>query len=108
MFGINATFTLDGPTGGGQVFGTQSAAAVLAFPTTVKWYLFPEGTWLFLDGGTLDLGLVRDSVLNATNDYQLFGESFENVAKVGVESLEFTSTVCPNGAVAAPGTALTC
>ena len=43
---------------------------------------WPEGTFL-LDGGTLELGIIRDSVLNSTNDFLLFGETFENTAKLG-------------------------
>jgi hypothetical protein len=64
--------------------------------------MFPEGSFLYLDGGTLELGLVRDSVLNKTNDFQIFGESFEDVAFVGVESLSVVSTLCDSGTVAAP------
>lgn len=60
--------------------------------------LYPEGSWLFLDGGTLDLGFVRDSTLNSTNDYQVFAETFEAVALVGVESLALTMDLCPSGA----------
>lgn len=108
MFDIEASFFLDGETGSGQVFGAQSGGALLAFPTSLIWYLFPEGTWVHLDSGTLELGIVRDSSLNATNDYEVFGETWENVAKIGSVSYKITSTVCPNGAVAAPGTALTC
>lgn len=106
--GVAASWYLDGPTGGGQIFGAQSAGALLEFPDTVVWYLFPEGTWLFLDGGELDLGIVRDSVLNSTNDFQIFMETFEGIAKVGVESLVITSTVCPSGAYPAGVTAITC
>lgn len=40
------------------------------------------GTFLYVDAGQLDLGIVRDSHLNAANDFQLFGETFENVAKI--------------------------
>ena len=68
----------------------------------MQWALFPEGSFLFLDGGVLELGIVRDSVLNAENQFQIFGESFENVAFVGIESLWITTTVCPSGTVAAP------
>lgn len=106
--GVSASFYLDGPTGGAQIWGAQTAGALLEFPTTVIWYLFPEGTWLFLDGGELDLGLVRDSVLNSQNDFQIFMETFEGAAMVGIESLEVTSTVCPNGAYPAGSTAFTC
>lgn len=106
--GVQASFYLDGPTGAGQIFGAQNAGALLEFPDTVVWYLFPEGTFLFLDGGELDLGIVRDSVLNSTNDFQIFMETFEGIAKVGIESLEITSTVCPSGAYAPAGTLITC
>lgn len=100
--GIEPTFYIDGATGDGQVFGTQGAGAYLNYPTTVKWGIAPEGTWFRLNGGELDLGIVRDSVLNATNDFQMFGEVFENYAKIGIESLWVTSTVCANGVVSAP------
>ena len=102
-YNVEASFYLDGPSNGtGQVFGSQSAGALDAFPTEVQWALFPEGSFLFLDGGVLELGIVRDSVLNAENQFQIFGESFENVAFVGIESLWITTTVCPSGTVAAP------
>jgi hypothetical protein len=71
------------------------------FTDTFVWYLFAEGTFLFLDGGTLDLGIIRDSTLVGTNDYKMFVETFEGVAKVGVESLKVTSTISVNGAAAA-------
>ncbi len=106
-FNIEPTFYIDGANGRGQVFGTQSAGALLGFPSTVVWYLFPEGSFLYLDGGQLELGIVRDSVLNKTNDFQIFGETFESVAFVGVESLAVASTVCDSGTVSLP-TAVTC
>jgi hypothetical protein len=101
-FDIEPSFFLDGNTGAGQVFDAQTAAGLLEFPSTTRWFLFPEGSFLYLDGGTLELGLVRDSVLNATNDFQIFGETFEGLAYVGVESLAVTSTICDTGEVAAP------
>lgn len=96
--GITVTWFLDGEEG--QIFGAQNAGGLLAFPSTVVWYLFPEGTFLFLDGGDLDLGLVRDSTLNGTNDYKVFLETFEGVAKVGVESLRVQSALKIAGASA--------
>ena len=83
------------------VFGAQSASALLEFPDSFVWYLFAEGTFLFLDGGTLDLGIIRDSSLVGTNDYKMFTETFENVAKVGIEALKITSTISINGVAAA-------
>jgi len=84
-----------------SVFGAQGAAALLEFPDSFKWFLFAEGTFLFLDGGTLDLGIIRDSSLVGTNDYKMFIETFEGVAKVGIESLAITSTISINGVAAA-------
>jgi hypothetical protein len=84
-----------------NVFGAQGAAALLEFPDSFVWYLFAEGTFLFLDGGTLDLGIIRDSSLVGTNDYKMFVETFEGVAKVGIEALKITSTISINGVAAA-------
>ena len=92
---INVSWHLDGEAG--QIFGAQADGALLSFPSDVIWYLFSEGTFLFLDGGTLDLGIVRDSTLNGTNDYKIFLETFEGVAKVGVESLRVTSALAIKG-----------
>lgn len=94
--GVNLTVTLDG-----DVYGTQSAGVLLGFPNTFNWYIFAEGTFLMLDGGTLDLGIIRDSSLVGTNDYKMFLESFETAAFVGIESLKITSTINVNGAAAA-------
>jgi chemotaxis protein histidine kinase CheA len=85
------------------VFASQgsSAAKLLEFPDQFTWYLFAEGTFLFLDGGTLDLGIIRDSTLVGTNDYKMFVETFEGVAKVGIESLAITTSISVNGVAAA-------
>lgn len=108
-YNILMTWTLDSSSDGGQIFPAQSANADLnEFPTSVETAIFPPGTWLFLDAGTLDLGIVRDSTLNQINAYQLFAETFEHAAKVGVVSYWLTSTLCPSGQVAAPGNAATC
>lgn len=96
---INVTFFHDG-VGTGQIFGAQSTGALNGYAATLVWYMFHEGAWLFLDGGTLDLGLMRDSALVAKNKFQLFMETFEGTAFVGVESLKITTNLCVNGASA--------
>jgi hypothetical protein len=98
--GIIATFALD-TAAGASPFGAQGSGAMVEFPDTFVWYIFAEGSFLFLDGGTLDLGVIRDSTLVGTNDYKMFVETFENVALVGVESLQVTSTINVNGVAAA-------
>jgi hypothetical protein len=94
--GVVVSYSLDQ-----NVYGAQGATALLEFSDSFTWYLFAEGTFLFLDGGTLDLGIIRDSSLVGTNDYKMFVETFEGVAKVGVEGLAITSTIQVNGAAAA-------
>lgn len=97
---LNVTFALDSAvpaTNGGGFFSAISGAALPTFPTTVEWAVFPEGSWLFLDGGQLDLGVVRDSTLVRTNDYMQFSETFEAAAKIGGESLWITSTIDVSG-----------
>ena len=90
---------LDSPTSGvPQVFGPQNATGLVDFPSAVQWQISAPGSFLLLDNGRLDLGVVRDSTLNSTNDYQTFAETFEGLAYVGLESNWVTSTVCPNGA----------
>ena len=85
--GIAISFHMD------DTFAAQTAGAELNdWGGAVKFWLFAEGSLLFLDGGTLDLGIVRDSDLVSTNDYRTFVETFEGVAKVGLEVLEVTST----------------
>ena len=85
-----------------NVFGSQSASAALnEFADSFTWYLFAEGSFLFLDGGTLDLGIIRDSTLVGTNDYKMFVETFEGIAFIGVEALVITSTISINGVAAA-------
>ena len=98
--GIIVTYALDSAAGA-SYFSAQSSGAMNEFPDTFIWYLFAEGSFLFLDGGTLDLGVIRDSTLVGTNDYKMFVETFENVALVGVESLQVTSTINVNGVAAA-------
>ncbi len=77
-----------------QVIDAQAAGALEDFPSTATTLLFPEGTYIFLDGGTLDLGIeITDSVLNSTNDRQAFAESFEQATFRGCEALEYVVPV---------------
>lgn len=59
-------------------------------PTTAGVYVHPEDAFVFLDGGTLDLGTdIHDSNLNATNDRQAFAESFEKTCFRGCSAYVF-------------------
>lgn len=74
---------------------------VPGFPDAVSTLLFREGDWLHLDGGTLDLGTVRDSTLNGLNRFQTFAESWEGTAFRGIESFQLVLRLNPTGASAA-------
>lgn len=93
--GINPTWLLEGETG--QDYGPQGTGGIQGFKATAVQYLFPEGTWLWLDAAGFDFGIVRDSVLNETNDYRIFSETFEAVHFHGVESWRIASTICADG-----------
>lgn len=83
----------------GQEFGAQTDnAALLRWTGSVQALMYPPGHFIFLDGGTLDLGTeIRDATLNATNDVEAFVETFEQVAAVGPQALHITMDVCPSG-----------
>jgi hypothetical protein len=107
--GVNITYHLDGlaadntvtPNIPAQVYANVTAnSAIPGFIDRIDAVLFVEGEWLYLDGGILDLGLVRDSTLNAKNRYRTFMETFEGVAFKGVETLRLNMEVQPTGSTA--------
>jgi hypothetical protein len=120
--GVNVIWTLDGLESGtfgtgGSAITTQNWTSWSAQVTansgdavTVQWpgqvdngsfmlagLLYVEGSFQFLDGGRLDLGVVRDSILDATNDYEMFVEPFEGIAFRGLEAVQVQSTILPTG-----------
>jgi hypothetical protein len=106
---LDVCWYYDGATGAGQDFNDiQAPGAVNQWPDTVVSYMFAPGTFVRLDGGTLDVGMVRDSALNGTNDLELFAEQWIQVCKVGFESLRVEHTLCPTGAATEPVPPLVC
>jgi hypothetical protein len=118
--GVDVTWYMDTPLLGNGV-GTDGPsmiadaaqgdqAALEAFPDVIQWGLFPAGTFLHLDMAELNLGIVRDSTLNSTNDFQIFGETFENVARIGPQQAAYweTTDICAVGTFPPAGTARTC
>ncbi|HEX7276034.1 MAG TPA: major capsid protein, partial [Acidimicrobiales bacterium] len=100
-------YYVDSGTGKGQYFAPGSvsgakhgAGALVAFPSTVVTYIWPEGSFLFLDGGSLDFGMFRDASLNAQNNFRMMAETWEGLAAPGPEMLEITSTLVANGTFA--------
>lgn len=84
-----------------QDISGNAATGTSVWPSGLDFLLYPPGTFVKLDMGTLDLGVVRDSVLNATNDYNIFVESFESVCKPGIESRLYSVSICANGSFSA-------
>jgi hypothetical protein len=109
--GFRTVLYKDEVTGGtSQAFGAEAAGALDDYPDDVQWGIYPEGQFIGIDMGVLELGIVRDSTLNSTNDFQVFGERFRNLAMLGPAqgALWCVQGVCPNGELAAAATALTC
>lgn len=76
-------------------------AARTAWPTTLDFLLYPAGGYVLGDGGTIDLGIVRDSVLNATNDYTAaWTEQLYLVAQLGPNAREVTVNFDVDGVTA--------
>lgn len=111
-YDIEPAFYYDTPTTGDSQIAdaSQAAGALDGLPDTIQWAIFPEGAFLHLDGGALELGIVRDSTLNETNEFQVFGETFENVARIGPAQSCYwvTSDLCASGQFPPAGTARTC
>lgn len=79
-----------------------SATPLLTWPVTVNFLVFAAGTFLHGQGMSLDLGVVRDSVLNAENDFTAaWAEESHMIAKVGHESRKYLCTFQVSGDVGA-------
>jgi len=109
--GFQVVLYKDAVTGGtSQAFAAASAGALADFPDDVQYGVYPVGQFIGVDSGSLELGLVRDSTLNSTNDFQIFGERFRNLAMLGPAQGAYwiTQGICPSGEFPALGTALSC
>jgi hypothetical protein len=76
----------------------DSAAPVTAWPDTVDFMIYAAGTFVRGNGLTLDLGVVRDSVLNAENDHTAaWSEECHLVAQVGFASRLYRAAISVRG-----------
>lgn len=84
------------------------ATGLTSFPNNIEFLIYAAGTFLLGDGPTIDLGVIRDSTLNATNDFTAsWMEEAWLIAKIGHLARHYVVDVCNNGAVGI-GTAITC
>lgn len=89
---VTAVWTYDGTLTDGGTHNVLTPGG--AAPATARIYVYPEDAFVFLDGGTLDLGTeIHDSLLNATNDRQAFAESFEKTCFRGCSAYKQDVTV---------------
>jgi hypothetical protein len=96
--GLRPQFVSDWQVRGANQFGRQSAN-LTAWPTSADFLLYAAGTFLHGNGLQLDLGVTRDSQLNAENDHSaLWAEEAHLVAKVGHESRLYRASFQVNGA----------
>jgi hypothetical protein len=74
------------------------ATALTAWPDTVDFMIYAAGTFVKGNGLVLDLGVVRDSVLNETNDHTAaWSEECHLIARYGHESRLYRLPVCVGG-----------
>lgn len=98
--GFEPTWLLEGESG--QDFNAQGVAGTLqGWPTTTRTYVNQPGDWLHLGGGTLTLGVMRDTVTTSTNDVQFFAETDEAPHFHGIDSWVVDWTFCSDGSVSA-------
>ena len=85
---------------GASQFG--NATKMTAWPTTVDFLIYAAGTFIHGNGMSLDLGVIRDSVLNETNDHTAaWSEEAHLIAMVGHESRRYTVGFNVNGSTSA-------
>lgn len=94
---VRVQFVQDWQVGAAGQLGQADAST--SWPTTVQFLLYAAGTWIRGNGLNLDLGVIRDSTLNSTNDFTLaWMEECYLTALIGHESRVVTVPICPNGA----------
>jgi len=98
--GVRIQWVGDWQTRSSGLFGTTTV--LTSWPTTVQFMMYAPGTFVMGQGLRLDLGVIRDSVLNATNDHTAeWMEECWLIAKVGHESRRGIINICPDGTVGA-------
>lgn len=81
-------------------FGDDTA--MTAWPTSVDFLIYAAGTFVRGTGMSLDLGVVRDSTLNSTNDHTAaWSEECHLIARFGHESRRYTVAICTDGTTGA-------
>jgi hypothetical protein len=97
---IRVQWVNDWQVRGASQFGGSSN--MTAWPTSADFLIYAAGTFVHGNGMSLDLGVIRDSVLNETNDHTAaWSEEAHLVARVGHESRRYTVGFNVNGSTSA-------
>ena len=92
--GIRPQFTPDWQ----PLFNTTPATR---WPANLTFAMWLTGSYISIDGGSIDLGVVRDSTLNATNDFTAaWSEQFYQVCRRGPKGRQYTVPVLVDGVTA--------
>jgi hypothetical protein len=79
-----------------------AATPITTYPSTVRGLMYAAGTVARGNGMSLDLGVVRDSTLNRTNDFTaLWMEDCHLIAQFGHQVREYTINICQDGTTGA-------
>jgi hypothetical protein len=100
--GVRAQFVYDWQSGfDTDPFGDPDTIAT-TWPSTIDFLMYAPGTFVRGQGLQLDLGVVRDSVLNSTNDHTAaWMEDCYAIAGVGHEARLVSADVCVAGTTGA-------
>lgn len=86
----------------GAYVSAVTPLAFTAWPTTVEFLMWAPGTVVLGQGMRLDLGIIRDSVLNATNDHTgIWTEDCWLMFKPGHEVRKILVNICADGTTGA-------
>lgn len=97
---IRAQFVSDFQVRASGQIGFSTPAT--AWPTTVNFFMWAPGTVVRGNGLSLNLGVIRDSVLNAENDHTaLWMEECHLIARFGHEIRLATVPICTDGTTGA-------
>lgn len=100
---VRAQFVSDWQVRGTGLPGfTTDGTGFNSWPTSVQFMMYAAGTFVRGNGMQLNLGVVRDSALNAENDHTaLWMEECHLIAKFGVQSRLYTVNICADGTTGA-------
>lgn len=81
---------------------TETGSGFNSWPTSVQFMMYAAGTFVRGNGMQLNLGVVRDSVLNSENDHTaVWMEECHLIARFGVQSRLYTVNICADGTTGA-------